>query len=92
MDYEVREFDEEGELYFVTHFGDYEQDAWKYAESLAKKGVYAEVHTQSTYEGCTLDLIKEGSWTECHCDNPAVITSEAEEDDWSIEELLEKGY
>ena len=52
MDYEVREFDEEGELYFVTHFGDYEQDAWEYAEGLAKKGIYAEVHTQSTYEGC----------------------------------------
>ena len=45
MDYEVREFDEEGELYFVTHFGGYEQDAWEYAESLARKGIYAEVHT-----------------------------------------------
>lgn len=54
MDYEVREFDEEGELYFVTHFGGYEQDAWEYAESLAKKGIYAEVHTQSTYEGCNM--------------------------------------
>ena len=54
MDYEVREFDEEGELYFVTHFGGYEQDAWEYAESLARKGIYAEVHTQSTYEGCNM--------------------------------------
>ena len=54
MDYEVREFDEEGELYFVTHFGGYGQDAWEYAESLARKGIYAEVHTQSTYEGCNM--------------------------------------
>ena len=29
MDYEVREFDEEGELYFVTHFGDDERAAWE---------------------------------------------------------------
>ena len=56
MDYEVRVFapGEKLEIYFIAHFGDDEQAAWEYAESWAKKGIYAEVHTQSTYEGCNM--------------------------------------
>lgn len=57
-DFEVREFgfaeNETLEVEFITHFGDDEQAAWSYAEGLAKKGIYAEVHTQSTYEGCNM--------------------------------------
>ena len=58
-DFEVREFghvaeNETLEVEFITYFGDDEQAAWSYAESLARKGIYAEVHTQSTYEGCNM--------------------------------------
>ena len=55
--FEVREFGyvaETLEVEAITDFGDDEQAAWDYAGGLAKKGIYAEVHTQSTYEGCNM--------------------------------------
>ncbi len=52
MEFEVAEYSGGGmEVTRITRFGADEASAWKYANALAGKGVYAEVHAEQRKDG-----------------------------------------